>query len=40
MPFILYGFESWSVTLREEYRLWDFEKRMLREIFGPKRRWG
>ena len=29
------GFETWSLTLREESRLRVFENRMLR-IFGPK----
>jgi hypothetical protein len=33
----LYGCESWSVTLREEYRLRVFEDRVLRRICGPKR---
>ena len=28
--------ETWSVTLREEYRLRVFEKRVLGKIFGPK----
>jgi hypothetical protein len=28
---------SWSLTLREEYRLRVFENRVLRKIFGPKR---
>jgi hypothetical protein len=32
---ILYGCETWSLTLREEHRLRKFEDRMLR-IFGPK----
>jgi hypothetical protein len=32
---ILYGCETWSLTLREEYRL--FENRVLKRIFGPKR---
>jgi hypothetical protein len=27
----------WSLTLREEHRLWMFENRVLRRIFGPKR---
>ena len=31
------GCETWSTTLREEYRLRVFENRMLRRIFGPKR---
>jgi hypothetical protein len=34
---VLYGCETWSLTLREEHRLRVFEKRMLRRIFGPKR---
>ena len=34
---ILYGCESWSLTLREERRLKVFENRVLRIIFGPKR---
>ena len=37
MPVVLYGFETWSLTLREERRLKVFENRMLRRIFGPKR---
>jgi hypothetical protein len=36
LPFVLYGCETWSVTLREEHRLRVFENRVLR-IFGPKR---
>jgi hypothetical protein len=34
---ILYGCESWSLTLREECRLRVFENNVLRRIFGPKR---
>jgi len=34
---VLYGCETWSLTLREERRLRVFEKRLLRRIFGPKR---
>jgi hypothetical protein len=34
---VLYGCETWSVTLREEYRLEMFEKRVLRRIFGQKK---
>jgi len=37
LPFVLYGCETWSPTLREERRLRVFENRMLRRIFGPKR---
>jgi hypothetical protein len=35
-PVILYGCETWSLTLREEHRLRVFENRVLRRIFGPK----
>jgi hypothetical protein len=31
--FVLYGCETWSVTLREEHRLRVFEKRVPRRIF-------
>jgi hypothetical protein len=34
---VLYGCETWSVTLREENRLRAFENRVLRRILGPKR---
>jgi hypothetical protein len=34
---VLYGCETWSLTLREEYRLRVFQNRVLRRIFGPKR---
>jgi hypothetical protein len=34
---VLYGCETWSLTLREEYRLRVFENRVLRRIFRPKR---
>ena len=37
LPVVLYGCESWSLTLREERRLRVFENRVLRRIFGPKR---
>ena len=37
MPVVSYGCESWSLTLREEHRLWVFENRVPRRIFGPKR---
>jgi hypothetical protein len=33
----LYGCETWSVTLREEFRLRIFENMVLWRIFGPKR---
>ena len=34
---VLYGCETWSLTLREERRLRVFENRVLRKVFGPKR---
>jgi hypothetical protein len=34
---VLYGCETLSVTLREEYKLKGFENKMPRIIFGPKR---
>jgi hypothetical protein len=37
LPFVRYGCETWSLTLREERRLRVFDKRVLRRIFGPKR---
>jgi hypothetical protein len=37
LPVVLYGCETWSLTLREEHRLRVFENRALRRIFGPKR---
>jgi hypothetical protein len=36
LPVVLYGFETWSLTLREERRLRVFENRVLRRIFRPK----
>jgi len=33
---VLYGCETWSLTLREEPRLTVFESRVLRRIFGSK----
>jgi hypothetical protein len=37
LPVVLYGCETWSLTLRKENRLRVFENRVLRKIFGPKR---
>jgi hypothetical protein len=37
LPVILYGCETWSLTLREEHRLRVSENRVLRGIFAPKR---
>ena len=34
---VLYGCETWSLTLTEERRLRVFENRVLRRMFGPKR---
>ena len=34
---VLYGCETWSLTLKEEYRLRVFENKVLRKIFGAKR---
>jgi hypothetical protein len=36
-PVVVYGCETWSLTLREEHTLRVFEKRVLRRIFGTKR---
>jgi hypothetical protein len=33
----LYGWETWSLTLREGQTLRVFENKVLRRIFGPKR---
>jgi hypothetical protein len=37
VPVVLYGCETWSLTLREERRLRVSEYRVLRKVFGPKR---
>ena len=37
LPVVLYGCETWSLTLREECRLRVFENRVLRRVFRPKR---
>jgi hypothetical protein len=37
LPVVLYGCDTWSLTLREGHRLRAFENRALRRIFGPKR---
>jgi hypothetical protein len=34
LPVVLYGYETWSLTVREEHKLRMFENRVLR-IFGP-----
>jgi hypothetical protein len=37
LPVVLYGCETWSLTLREEHTLRVSENRVLRRIFGPTR---
>jgi hypothetical protein len=37
LPVVLYRYETWSVTLREEHRLRVSMNRVLRKIFGSKR---
>jgi hypothetical protein len=37
LPVVLYGCETWSLTLREEHRLRVFENRVLGRISGPRR---
>ena len=37
LPVVLCGWETWSLTLREERWLRVFENRVLRRVFGPKR---
>jgi hypothetical protein len=36
-PVVLYGCQTWSLTLREDHRLRVFENRVMRRISGPKR---
>jgi hypothetical protein len=37
LPVVLYGCETWSLTLRAEHRLRVFENMVVRRIFGPKK---
>jgi hypothetical protein len=37
LPVVLYGCETWSLTLREKRRLRVFENKVLRKVFGPKK---
>jgi hypothetical protein len=37
LPVVLYGYETWSLTLREELRMRVYENWMMRRILGPKR---
>jgi hypothetical protein len=38
LPVVLYGCETWFLTSREGHRLRVFESRVLRRMFGPRRR--
>ena len=38
LPYLLHGCETWSLTMREESKLRVFENRVLKRIFGPKRK--
>jgi hypothetical protein len=37
LPFVVYGCETWSLSLWEEHGLRVFENEVLRKIFGPQR---
>jgi hypothetical protein len=37
LPVVLYGCDAWSLTLREEHRLREFQISVLRRIFVSKR---
>ena len=37
LPVVLYGCETWSLTMRDERRIRVFENMVLRSILGPKR---
>jgi hypothetical protein len=37
LPVVLYGCETWSLTLKEHHKLRVFENRVLRKILRPKR---
>ena len=37
LPVVLYGCETWSLTLREESKLRVYENMVLRRIYGPRR---
>ena len=36
LPVVLYGCETWALTLRDEHRLRVLENKLLREILGAK----
>jgi hypothetical protein len=37
LSIILYGYENWSLTLKDGHMLRVFQNKVLRKIFGPKR---
>jgi hypothetical protein len=37
LPEVVYGCETWLLTMREQRRLRVFQNRVMRRIFGPKR---
>jgi hypothetical protein len=37
LPVVLYGYETWSFTLREAHMLRMFKNRVLRKVFGSSR---
>ena len=37
LPLVLYGCETWSLTLREERKMKVFENMVSRRTFGPRR---
>jgi hypothetical protein len=39
LPVVVYGCETWSLTIREEHKLRVFGNRVLKRIFGPKEGW-
>jgi hypothetical protein len=34
LPVVLYGYETWSLTFRQDYSLRVFDNRVLRKMFG------
>jgi len=36
LPVVLYGCETWYLILGSEHKLWVFENRVLRKIFGVR----
>jgi hypothetical protein len=37
LPIVMYGYETWSLTLREDRRIRMFDNRVVRRRFGPKK---